>query len=228
MRAKHEAQQGYYTTIATKIAIADKKKLATIAEAFGLSFYELLQSLLLAIVRYFDTESHITYENNTMLNAFGNILFSLDGSFSPLLLSGHDRQRVNKAILLVERPNKARPQLLEVCKHDGGELMETYNYDTMLTDFLNACDTQVLEALQSQKEKLGFFSLMHTLHETILQRTDKPETQMSKEIGEMFADCRTTTGEMVDNEVYYKRVYNRGKDYTAPTPHKTKHKVELR
>ena len=38
-RAKHEDQNGYYTTIATKISLADKVRLHRIAESFGMTFY---------------------------------------------------------------------------------------------------------------------------------------------------------------------------------------------
>ena len=37
MRAKHETQQGYYTTIATKISKTAKQKLITIADGFNMN-----------------------------------------------------------------------------------------------------------------------------------------------------------------------------------------------
>lgn len=217
-----------YTTIATKISCTDKKKLLTIAEAFGLSFYELLQSLLLAIVRYFDKEALITYENKMMVNAFGNIMFTLTDSYNPLQIRGNESQTIQKAIVLVGRAKKSKPQPLMISKNHDGNLTESYNIDTMLNDFLSASDGEALEALNNYREKYGYFSLQQALHDIILQRTDKPDEVMSKEIGEMFTDCRTTTGEMVNDEVHYKKVYNKGGDYTIYTPHKDMLKVELR
>ena len=174
-----------YTTIATKISCTDKKKLLTIAEAFGLSFYELLQSLLLAIVRYFDKEALITYENKMMVNAFGNIMFTLTDSYNPLQIRGNESQTIQKAIVLVGRAKKSKPQPLMISKNHDGNLTESYNIDTMLNDFLSASDGEALEALNNYREKYGYFSLQQALHDIILQRTDKPDEVMSKEIGEL-------------------------------------------
>ena len=63
MKENRAAQQGYFTTVATKISPTDRQKLCTIAEGLNLTFYELLQSLLLAIVRYFDKDCPISDEH---------------------------------------------------------------------------------------------------------------------------------------------------------------------
>ena len=47
--------------IQTKICQADKDKLTKIADGFSMTIYQLLQALLLAIVRYFDSESIVTW-----------------------------------------------------------------------------------------------------------------------------------------------------------------------
>ena len=178
-------------------------------------------------MRYFDTESHITYENNAMMNAFANIFYSLDDTFNPLLLRGQDKQTVSKAILLVDRPNKSIPQPIFITHNDSGEVLQTYNFDTMLKTFLASTDKQVLQALENQKEVWGYFSLLHTLHELILQRAEAPAETMSREIDTMFGDERTFSGLTPNHDVHYKRVRNDGNDYTAPTPHAKRYKVEL-
>lgn len=227
MRAKHSKQQGFFTTIATKISHEDRNRLAAIANGFGMSMYELLQALLMAIVRYFDVGSLITYEHNAMMNAFANTIFSLKDSYSPISLQGNKKRTISHAILFMEQNLCSRPQLLAIDKDTSGNLMESYNIDTMLSNFMGALDNEALQAIRREQEKQGYFSLAHTLHEIILQRTDKPADSMSQEIESMFKDVRTTTGEKVNEDLYYKRIKNKWEEYTAPTPHKGMHKVEL-
>lgn len=223
MKAKHEAQRGYYTTIATKISHADKAKLVSIAEGFKMSFYELLQALLLALVRYFDAESLVTYDHNAMMNAFANTIFSLKGSFSPLSLTGHEKRNINRAILFVQQNPKQLPQLLAVSKAHDGNMKETYNFDTMLYEFLRSIDNEVLQTLCEEKASRGYFSLLQTLHDIVLERTPLHD-QMADEIAEMFTDIRPTTGEHINNEVFYRRNYESGRNGESciiPTRRKT-------
>ena len=222
MRAKHTPQSGYYTTIATKISRSDKQKLCNIAGGFGMSFYELLQALLLAIVRYFDQDSLISYESNTMLNAFATVMFSTAGSYSPLSIKGHERERIKNAILFVERPNNERPQMLAVSKNDDGDLMESYNFDTMLTDFMEAYDPELLKLLEDERKRLGYFSIGHALHELLLRRATPPADKMSDEINTMFQDVRIPSGQQINEDVRYKRKNNNyGQDYTTITKKQT-------
>ena len=224
---KQKEGNGYYLHVGTKITYSDREKLDVIAKGMGMTIYQLLQALMLAVVRYFDTGSLITYEHNAMLNAFANTLFSLKDSYSPLSLNGHEKRTVNRAILLVEQPPRKQPQLMAVSKDPYGNIIESYNFDTMLSDFMGALDPEALQAIIREKKKQGYFSIAHTLHELILQRTDKPADSMSQEIADMFTDVRTMTGEQVNEDVHYKGKYNIGEEYTAPTPRKTRHKVEL-
>lgn len=221
-RANH-----YYTTIATKISYSDKAKLVSIANGFGMTFYELLQALLLAMVRYFDTGSLVTYDHNAMINAFANTMFSLKDSFSPLSIRGHERRAVKRAFLLVEQRPHKQPQLLAVSKDDCGNLIESYNFDSMLSDFMEALDPEALQALTREQKKQGYFSIAHTLHEIIMRRADKPADSISREIAEMFTDGRTASGERVNNDVHFRRKLNKWEESTTPTPNKKRHKVEF-
>lgn len=90
----------------------------------------------------------------------------------------------------------------------------------MLSDFMGALDPEALQAITREQKKQGYFSIAHTLHELILQRSEKPADIMSQEIADMFTDTRTTTGEQVNEDVHYRRKHNRGEEYTAPTPEK--------
>lgn len=222
MKEKSESRNHYYTTIATKVSKADKAKLVSIADGFGLSFYELLQALLLAIVRYFDQDSSISYESNTMLNAFATVMFSIAGSYSPLSIKGHERERIKNAILFIERPNIERPQMLAVSKNGNGELMESYNFDTMLADFMEAYDPELLNVLKDERNRLGYFSIAHTLHELLLQRATPPADKMSEEINTMFQDVRITSGQQINEDVQYKHKHNNyGQEYTTITKKQT-------
>jgi len=226
-RAKQKEGKGYYLHVGTKITYSDRDKLDVIAKGMGMTLYQLLQALMLAMVRYFDAGSLITYEHNAMLNAFANTLFSLKDSYSPLSLNGHGKRTVNHAILLVEQPPMKQPQLMAVSKDQYGNLIESYNFDTMLSDFMGALDPEALQAITREQKKQGYFSIAHTLHELILQRAEKPADIMSQEIADMFTDARTATGEQVNEDVHYNRKYNKGDDYTAPTPHKRRVRADL-
>ena len=126
-----------FTTISTKISKSDKQKLVYIANAFNMTFYELLQSLLLSLVRYFDRDTIITYEHETMLNAFCNVLFSLNkDTFSPLALKSRDDRKIDKVFAFVEQKNKCDNQLMEIKKQENGQITENYNYENMLIEFL--------------------------------------------------------------------------------------------
>lgn len=226
MRAKHNSGQGYYTTIATKISHTDKQKLCVIANEFKMSFYELLQSLLLAIVRYFDTGTTISREHDAMLNAFFNVMFANADSFCPLAIKSHQQQSVKSAILFVQRKDDQRPQAVAIDKDDQGRLTETYNTDKMLADYLQATDPELLKVLEDERKRMELFSIGHTLHQLIMSCRTQPTETMSEEINAMFGDVRIPSGQATNEDVYYKGKYNRG-DYTQVTPHRQTYRADL-
>lgn len=124
---KHNSENGYFTTIATKISLADKVRLSRIAKGFNMTLYELLQALLLSMARYFDKGSAVTYEGNTLLNALGNIMFANADSFSPMALKNRQKQHVSNAILFLQRAPGQRPQMVEVHSGTQGSMIESYN-----------------------------------------------------------------------------------------------------
>ena len=191
-------------TIASKVTIRDKEKIKTIASAFGLTFYELLQSLLLALLRYFDSDNVVTYDHNCMMNAFANTMYAMKGSFSPLQYRQKDKRTIKSAILFVEDSKKRIPQLLMVRKNEDDELMESLNYDKMVADFLGCIDPEGLQRLESKKKELGYFSITHTLHELIMQRT-KTTDDVKSDIKDMFADIRIPSGEAINDDIFYRR-----------------------
>ena len=217
---------GYYTTIATKISKADKAKLCTIAKGFGLSFYELQQALLLSLIRYFDKDSFITYEHNIMLNAFGNVFAAIGDSYNPISITGHQSDKIEKAIMFVNRGKANRPQVMAIGKDRNGNLTESYNQDQMLTDYLQATDPQLLKVLRYERDTRDNFSLSQTLRELVLQRASQPSDMMEADIKAMFEDVRIPTGDKINEDVFYKRGHNKG-DYSNYTPHATRKRADL-
>lgn len=228
MRAKHDAANGNFTTIATKISLADKVRLWRIAEGFGMTLYELMQGLLLGMARYFDKGSTVTYEGNSLLNAIGNVIFDTKDSFSPMALKGRQQQRVCGAILFLQRNGSKRPQLMEAQINGQGNIVESYNYDSMLSAFLNSLDPDVMERLKVEAERKKYFSITQALHDIVMQRTDVTiEDTISAEVRELFDDVRIPTGQKINQEIYYRGKHNRGEDYTTIRKNKTTCRADI-
>ena len=205
------------TTIASKITRADKQKLHAIADYLGLSFYSLVQSILMTIVRYWDRGGLLTAEHYTMIDAFATVLKSSIGSYSPISARDSENDHIKGAILLVERKPGQRPQLMEVHKDSAGNFVESYNYDTMLATFLSAIDPDCVQRLEDEAKELGYFSITQTLCETLLKCSARTERDiMRADIAALFADERITTGQNINEDTHYKRKNNRG-DYTTIT-----------
>lgn len=214
-------EENHKTTIASKITRADKQKLHAIADYLGMTFYQLVQSVLMTIVRYWDRGGLLTAEHYTMIDAFCTVLKSSIGSYSPISIRGSEHDHITGAILLVERKPGQRPQLMEVHKDSAGNYIESYNYDTMLAAFLSAIDPNCVQRLEDEAKQLGYFSITHALCETLLKCSARTERDiMRADIAEMFADARIATGQQINEETYYRRKNNVG-DYTTITEKKT-------
>lgn len=204
------------TTITSKISRTDKQKLHAIADNLGLTFYGLVQAILLMVVRYWDKSDSLSAEHRNMIEAFAIILKSTIGSFNPISARNREMDNIKSAIYLVERKAGQRPQLLGVSRNEAGNMVESYNYDTMLSAFLGAIDPKALHCLENEAKILGHISIIQTLHELILQRTTPQEDTISMEIDEMFNDVRIATGQGINNEIYYKQGYRKNAaDYTT-------------
>lgn len=210
-----------FMTIASKVSKEDRAKIKAIANVFGMSLYELLQSLLLGMLRYFDIDRHSTYEHNCMMDALFVAIRSLKGSYCPLQKNGREKRRIKSAILFVEDSPNNRPQLLSVCKNDDGQMMESLNFDKMVADFLGCIDPDALQRLDSLKKELGYFSITHTLHEIIMQRTSSTDGDQDY-IRTLFEDMRIPSGQAVNEDVLYQKPHRTNVDeYTTITPKQT-------
>ena len=215
------------TTIASKISRADKQKLHAIADYLGMTFYSLVQSVLMTIVRYWDRGGLLTAEHYTMIDAFSTVLKSSVGSYSPISARGSENDHITGAILLVERKAGQRPQLMEVHKDSVGNVIESYNYDTMLSAFLNAIDPDCLQRLEDEAKELGYFSITHALCEILLKCSARTEKDiMRADVAAIFADERIATGQKINNDTHYRRKNNIG-DYTTSTPHKETYRTDI-
>lgn len=225
-RAIHNDQNGYYTTIATKISLADKVRLHRIAESFGMTFYNLLQALLLLICRMADGDSAISYEHQIMLQAFLDMINQTKDSFSPLAVRGHEQQHICNAILFIQKEPDQRPQLMEIHKTECGSMMESYNHDTMLTAFLSCIDPLGVQRLEDEAKRLGYSSICQTLHKIIMERTATIEDTIGDEVRNLFSDVRISTGQKINDDTFYKRKKNTG-DYTTISPRKKHSRADL-
>ncbi len=222
MRRKKELTQGGdFLVISTKVSRVERERLKDIASAFNMSFYELMQSLLLALLRYFDSGSLVTYNHNCMMNALANTMYAINGSYNPLLKRGRENRCLDSAILFIRDNKKRRPQLLSICKNEDGQMIESLNFDKMVADFLMCVDPDAFMRLESKKNELGYFSITHTLHELIMQRTSTTD-EMKADIAEMFKDTRIPSGQAVNEDIFYKRKYRTNVDeYTTIEQHQT-------
>lgn len=219
-RAKSELGNEFLT-IASKVSKEDKAKIKAVASLFGMSFYELLQSLLLGMLRYFDIGRNSTYEDNCMMDALFVAIRSLQGSYCPLQKKDRENRRIKGAILFIEDSPKNRPQLLSVSMNEDGQMMESLNFDKMVSDFFGCIDPDELKRLERLRDELGFFSITHTLHEIIMQHASCID-ENQEFIKELFEDKRIPSGQAVNDDVLYQRPHRTNVDeYTTITPKQT-------
>ena len=219
-RAKRELGNEFLT-IASKVSKEDKAKIKAVASLFGMSFYELLQSLLLGMLRYFDVGRNSTYEDNCMMDALFVAMRSMKGSYCPLQKQDRENRRIKGAILFVEDSPKNRPQLLSVSMNEDGQMMESLNFDKMVSDFFGCIDPDGLKRLERQRDELGFFSITHTLHEIIMQHESCID-ENQEYIKELFEDKRIPSGQATNEDIVYKRGKRQNVDeYTTITQRQT-------
>lgn len=212
--------------INTKVSKRDKAKIKAIADLFGMSFYELLQSLLLSFLRYFDIGKLSTYDHNCMMDALSNVMHSLNGSYNPLQKRGSESRELCGAILFVQDYQKNRPQMLSMRKNENGLMIESLNYDEMTSNFLSCLDPDGFRGLEVIKKEIGCFSITHTLHEVIMQRTSETD-EIKADVEELFADIRIPSGNVINEDVHYKRGYRQNVDEYTTIQQKQTYRADL-
>lgn len=197
-----------YTTIATKVTCTDKLKLTIIAKSFGMSFYELLQALLLALIRHFDKDTAISEEFGNLMETFITTIKAGNDSFNPLAVKNRHNIHANTAIMFAQKGKCTKPQVIAISKDSNGKLTESYNTDIMLSVFLQSCDPQALKALEREQKDLGYFSLGQTLHEVVTRTRLNQSDKIHEDVKTLFDDIRIPTGEKLNECIFYKRKKN--------------------
>ena len=213
-------------SVSTKISRSDKKKLYAIARDLGLSHYWMVQSVLLTILRYCDKWETIPIEHNMLIDAFGLVLHSTIDSHIPISLRNKDKDVIKKAILFIERGEGKRPQLLEVLKDESGAMMESYNYDNMLSSFLSAIDPIALEKLKCKAKDMGHFSITAALHSIIMESANE-DYSIEADIKELFSDIRIHSGHSINEDVHYKQGYRKNADEYTTISQKETYRSDL-
>ena len=95
-----------------------------------------------------------------------------------------------------------------IVMNEDGQMMESLNFDKMVSDFFGCIDPDGLKRLERQRDELGFFSITHTLHEIIMQHESCID-ENQEYIKELFEDIRIPSGQAINEDVQYKRGYRR-------------------
>lgn len=180
-------EAGHHVSIATKISPEYVDKLKFIAKSFDMSPYELLQCILYSFLRYFDSSSKMTHEHSSMLFVFTNTLQSLKSSHNPLSIKNTKEERITKGIFFVEIPN-GQPQLLSVSMDKYGNLKESFNIEEIISEILKIEDPKLMQVLEDERERMGYFNVCQTLHHLVIQASTPPSDKVAEEVSSLFKD----------------------------------------
>lgn len=177
-----------FSTIATKVSAQDYDRLRSIAKSFGMTFYQLLQALILCLLRLSDNGSAMSAECLAMLQAFEGTMQTLDGSYNPVSNKRlNETEHIQSAILFVKRGKHKRPQLKEVGQGKSGMMWESYNTEQMFSRFLDVLCPDVTEALRAEQSRMGYACMTQALRKVVLQSVTPAHT-ISEDVAELFTD----------------------------------------
>ncbi len=205
-------------SLVTRITKEGKGKIIKIANNFGMNQYQLLQSLLLFLLKSFDKHTDISEENDTLLKCYLNYINSQKESFIPISISVSKYKSINKGIFFIEKGKGIKPQLISIYKDCKGKLTKSNNVDKIMEDVLFLLDPVIVGAIKRERKKNKNFSLLSTLHNMVMSNQDEEKTiheeineLFSEEINEIFDDLTIETFEET-KDVYYKRKHAKGID----------------
>lgn len=198
--------QKKFIPIATKVPSQFLEKIQNISQKLGLSKYQLLQSMIYSLIRFFDCPTQINDEMYRLIEAYFDAFKSLRNSYNPLL--GNEKKlKIRKAILFMGEEKNA--QLIEISIDKDGKMMESYNIDTILENILNAMNPNIVRILSKEKNKENHISILMALKDLVMNSTtNNPTVSLEEEVKTLFDDVRITTGEKINDRVYYKRKNN--------------------
>lgn len=120
MGKKSKVGQNDTATIATKVSKENKEKLRCIAAVFGMNIYQLLQTVVLLMLRNFDRQSDVSDEHEAFIYSYLSLIASLNKSFIPTM----NNYTIKKAIFFVVKNKNNSPQMISVGVDKKGKLTE--------------------------------------------------------------------------------------------------------
>lgn len=149
-----------YTTISSKITLADKLKLLGIAESFGTNINALGKALIFGVLHYLDKGSDINEMNKKLFDTLCSVAKNVENCKLK-------NQTDFSSIVFFRKPDYKgicykRPQAI-IIRKNGDMLTECYNYDTMLQLLLSSIAPDTLIKLKQIKRDMEYFSNLHTL-----------------------------------------------------------------
>lgn len=202
--------------VATKVKREDRIKLELIAKAWGMNLYQLIQGLLLFLLRSFDRQSDISADHETLIKSYLHLIASQKDSFSLIQSIDASRYKTNKAVFFIERGKGERPQMISIGVNENGKMTESYNTNEILSDVLASIDYKVLDELNDEKQALGQIGIIDTIRSIVKDtHQDRMHEEINnmfvEEIDEMFSDLAIETFEELA-DTHYKRKHTKGID----------------
>lgn len=190
-------------TIATKIPLSYKARLANIAEAFNMKYYSILQALIYSFIAYTDRTAPLTEEHITLMKTFCPLF--LRAEYNPLSNKNAEAKSATEAIMFCQCEQHTEP--VYVTTEANGAHKETLNHDTMLSALLKVIAPDILKDLQAEARQQNNFSITQTLREVLTEYSAKSD-QIASDIAEMFTDIRIGSGDKINEDIFYKRARN--------------------
>lgn len=216
---KRRIQGKDFVSVATKVPMNVFNKLEIMCSHLGIdSKYQLMQQLILALLKAFDSYSSISEEHEVLVRSFLTEMATQKGSFSPIQIKGIDLCKAAKAIFFVNRKKGERPQMICVSIDEKGNVNESYNTNTILIEVLSSLDPEMLNVLKDEQQSSGCTSVIDALR-NIIDTNRPPEQRLhseidelfSEEVAELFADFTVETFEEI-TDVHYRRKHSKGID----------------
>ena len=200
-----------YVVCATKMSPSMSERLNQAAAFFGLTKYQLIQSVLCAFLRCFDKGGPATDEMENFLQAILMGIESTSNSFN--MCNPTAEPMPTKVIILNEDKNKPgeRPQL-SVMTRKGGEWEESLNFDEATEAVLASISPKLVRAVDDERDRNGGMTFTTAL-DSLLRKGSAAASRpdISAEVRELFSDnCRSDYGFNPQSSWYGKQAIEYG------------------
>ena len=217
--ARRKVQNDKVVVIASKVTKEHRDKILHIANLLGMdNLYQLLQSLLLFLLRSFDRQSDVSDEHEILLNAYLNTMISQKKAYSFMGKADLKHTCIKKAIIFVDSRKGEKPLILSITSKNNGKYTESYNSDEILKDVLSSLAPDVLIELEHEKKKNHQLTIIQALRDIIKRSQtdgdnmhDEIASLFTEEIDDLFEGLTIETFEEL-NDVHYKRKHKKNID----------------